>query len=353
MTDFPPLRIIAEGLRFAEGPVALPDGDVLVCETHGAGLVRINPQGVVSDFARFGGGANGAAVGPDGAIYVCNNGGGRVVFEESADGTVVSRPPRPGEAIRTPGRIQRVVESEPATTLYQHCDGRPLMSPNDIVFDRSGHFYFTDYGFFGGEIREVGMDRTGVDERIVRTLGMVMRSPPGSVFYAAADGGMIREVIHPLAGANGVGLSLDEKTLYVSESVTARLWAFDLIEPGQVGERRCLGVLPAGTRVNIVVADSLVVDAGGNIIVGTIFNGGLTIFSPDGSRVRHVPTGDLFTTNACFGGPELRTLFVTLGERGALGAFEGWPTPGLPLNFAAADRRRALTALKPRAKHSS
>jgi gluconolactonase len=333
MSDFPELQIVATGLHFAEGPVLLPNGDILVCETHGPGLERITPGGVKSTFAAFGGGANGAATGPDGAIYVCNNGGGRVVFEQGPDGELVGRPPRPGENVRKPGRIQRVTDGGEATDIYLECDGRALMSPNDIVFDRNGNFYFTDYGFYSGEIREAGLDRAGENGKIYRTLGMVMRSPAGSVYYASPDGKMIREVIHPMAGANGVGLSPDERTLYVAESVTARLWAFDLPEPGVVGERRCLGTLPFGGPANIVVADSMVIDGDGNIIVGTVLNGGLTIFSPDGSSIRHVPTGDIYTTNACFGGPNMRTLYVALGEQGALGKFEGWPSRGLDLNF--------------------
>lgn len=332
MSDFPTLRIIAEGLRFAEGPIALPGGDVLVCETSGRGLVRITPSGVVSVFAEFGDGANGAAIGPDGAIYVCNNGGGRVVFEPGPDGTMVSRPPRRDENFRKPGCIQRI-EAGTATTLYDNCDGRALMSPNDIVFDSSGHFYFTDFGFYTGEIRETGLDHSGADAHLLRPLGMTMRSPVGSVYYAAIGGSMIREVVHPMAGANGVGLSPDGKTLYVSESVTGRLWAFDLVAPGVVGRRRCLGCVVPGGPLNVAVADSMVVDDEGNIIVGTILNGGLSVFSPDGASIHHVPTGDLFTTNACFGGPDMRSLFVTLGERGALGVFEEWPTQGLTLAF--------------------
>ena len=330
---FPPMRLLADGLAFAEGPVLLPGGDILVCETNGEGLVRVGLDGRTTLYASVGGGANGAAIGPDGAIYVCNNGGGRVVREQRPDGTITMRPPRPDEKVRKPGRIQRVVEGGEAKTLYNSCDGRALMSPNDIVFDRSGHFYFTDYGFFAGEIREAGLATVGEDAATLRPLSMVMRTPPGSVYYAAADGTAIREVMHPMAGPNGVGLSPDEKTLYVSESVTARLWAFDLLEPGVVGRRRSLGCLPSGGAANVVVADSLVVDSEGNIIVGTIFNGGLTVFSPDGSSIRHIPTGDLFTTNACFGGPDMRTLYATLGGRGGLAAFEGWPTRGLDLNF--------------------
>ena len=65
----------AEGLGFPEGPVAMPDGSVIVAEITRGRLSRVDPDGTVSEVAAVGGGPNGAAVGPDGALYVCNNGG--------------------------------------------------------------------------------------------------------------------------------------------------------------------------------------------------------------------------------------------------------------------------------------
>src|SRR5262245_2158226 len=69
------VREVATGLRFPEGPVALPDGSVLVVEIAAARLTRIAPDGTKTTVAQHTGGPNGAAVGPDGKIYVCNNGG--------------------------------------------------------------------------------------------------------------------------------------------------------------------------------------------------------------------------------------------------------------------------------------
>jgi gluconolactonase len=79
--------------------------------------------------------------------------------------------------------------------------------------------------------------------------------------------------------------------------------------------------------------DSLCVDGDGNVIVATLVHGGVTSISPDGGTIRHTPTPDTLTTNACFGGPDLRTLYVTLSSLGELIAFDNWPTKGLKLNF--------------------
>lgn len=78
--------------------------------------------------------------------------------------------------------------------------------------------------------------------------------------------------------------------------------------------------------------DSLAVDTAGNICVATLVNGGITVISPDGKNVEHVPMPDHGTTNICFGGPELKTAYITLGTTGRLVAMD-WPRPGLPLNF--------------------
>jgi glucose/arabinose dehydrogenase len=69
------VRIIAAGLEFPEGPVAMTDGSVLVTEIAAGTLTRVSPDGRIERIAELGGGPNGAAIGPDGAVYVCNNGG--------------------------------------------------------------------------------------------------------------------------------------------------------------------------------------------------------------------------------------------------------------------------------------
>ncbi len=328
------MRLVADGLDFPEGPLILPNGDLLVCEMRAGRLTRITTAGRET-IATLGGGANGAALGPDGAIYVCNNGGSRFVGEKQPDGTTRYRTLTPGESMACiPGQIQRVAQDGTVTTLYTACGDIALMKPNDLVFDRAGNFYFTDSGDYEGPTHDTGMVAEGMDFTVLHMLATVTHRRGGSVFYASPDGSMIREVAHPFASANGVGLSPDETILYVSETTTGRLWAFDLTAPGKVGGRRCLGVVPGRMPLNLGMCDSLTVDSAGNILVGTLGNGGITIFSPDGTTIRHVATGDDCTTNCCFGGPDRRTLYVTCALTGRLIAFDDWPTAGLRLNFA-------------------
>jgi gluconolactonase len=307
-------RRVTGDLEFPEGPVALSDGAVLVTEIRGGRLTRIAPDGTRSCIAETGGGPNGAALGPDGALYVCNNGGSLWAerpWPYPDPGAVRLLLPAAHAEDGPPPSIQRVVPgSREVVLLYEACDGQPLRRPNDLVFDTEGGFWFTDSGASTARSK----DLTGV-------------------FYAAHDGSRIREVIHPLEMPNGIGLSPDGQTLYVVETRTRRLWACDLDGPGRVRSRRGLATVPSGGPLNFGGCDSLCVDSEGNVIVATIGRGGVTVISPNGDIVAHVAVDDPMTTNACFGGPEGRTLFVTAASTGRLLAFDDWPVPGLPLAF--------------------
>jgi gluconolactonase len=307
-TIAPRVTEIARGLRFPEGPVAMPDGSVLLVEIERKTLSRVTPDGRIHVVASLGGGPNGAAMGPGGKIYVTNNGG----FEW------IERPGRLFPAVQakdyTGGSIQ-VVDPETGKfdTLYDACDGRRLRGPNDLVFDRAGGFWFTDLG----KTRERDSDR-------------------GAVYYAKADGSSIVEAIFPLERPNGIGLSPDEKTLYVVETPTARCWAFTLSGPGQIesangpyrGEKGRVVVGLGGYQM----FDSLAVDSDGHICVATLVTGAVSDIWPDGSRVDQYTLPDMMVTNVCFGGRDLRTAFATLSMGGSLVSFE-WPRPGLPLNY--------------------
>ncbi len=305
MTEF---KEIASGLRFPEGPIAMPDGSVILVEIARGTLTRVMPDGKLHVIAELGGGPNGAAMGPDGKIYVCNNGG----FEwHERNGRLM---PGMQPASYKTGSIQRV---DPDTgkfeTLYDSCNGRKLNGPNDIVFDASGGFWFTDLG----KTREHDSDR-------------------GAVYYARPDGSSIQQMIFPLERPNGCGLSPDEKTLYVVETPTARVWAFDLTGPGQIKDangpyRGEKGRVVAGLG-GYQMFDSLAIDAEGNVCVATLITGAVSTITPRGELLEQVKFPDMMVTNVCFGGPDLRTAFVTLSGTGKLVAAP-WKRAGLKLNF--------------------
>jgi hypothetical protein len=158
---------------------------VILVEMRRQTLSRVTPGGQVEIVAELGGGPNGAALGPDGRIYVTNNGGpGWIVDAEGNNLPVGSAADNHG------GSIQRV---EPRTgkveTLYDRCDDRPIGSPNDLVFDDYGGFWFTDFGKYSAD---GGSDAS---------------SDSGGVYYARADGSRIERKIFPLDHPNGIGLT--------------------------------------------------------------------------------------------------------------------------------------------------
>lgn len=303
-------REIASGLQLPEGPVALADGSLVVVEILGGCLTRIHPGGTKQRIAEVGGGPNGAAIGPDGCGYLCNNGGSAWV---ERDGRRVPIAEAPQDA--HPGSIQRVdLDSGRVDTLYTAVNGRALRAPNDLVFDAHGGFWFTDYG----KVYPCSRDR-------------------GAVYYARADGSWIEEAIAPLDSPNGIGLSADGGSLYVAETYTGQILRFSIESAGRIHRVSDTPSAAAGTVIGRAGAarypDSMAVDSAGYVCVATAGLGGILVLAPDGSSSEQIELSDPLTSNICFGGPGLRTAYVTCGLAGRVVAFE-WPRPGLPLNFA-------------------
>ena len=302
------IELVTEGLQFPEGPIIMRDGSVVLVEIRRQTLTRVTPDGRQHVIARLGGGPNGAAIGPDGAVYVCNNGG----FEwiDRPDGLTA---PHGTPADYVSGSIQRVdLETGAVTTLYVECDGRPLRGPNDIVFDRDGGFWFSDLGKSNAEWIH-----------------------HGHLLYARPDGSMIKRVREGLVSPNGVGLSPDGKTVYVAETYTSRVWAFSISGPGELAASQDMW-LPGkvmGPLPGYQMLDSLAVEAGGKVCVATLVNGGVTAFDPAGG-FEHFAFPDPLTTNICFGGDDMRDAWVTASGTGRLYKCR-WPRPGLKLNFNA------------------
>jgi gluconolactonase len=303
------IELVTEGLQFPEGPIAMSDGSVILTEIERGTLTRVTPDGRHEVVAETGGGPNGAAIGPDGAIYVTNNGGS---FEfMKTNGMNI---PGPTPATHKGGLIQRVeIKSGKVETVYgpDACPGGRLNGPNDLVFDKQGGIWFTDHGCGDEDGRKWG-----------------------GLYYAKPDGSHISRQREHMISPNGVGLSPDEKVVYAADTNLGRLWAFDVAEPGSLGAQ--VGFGPGRVVCNLPgfqLLDSLAVEAGGNVCVATIINGGVTAFRPDGTTEHHA-FPDLITTNICFGGDDMMDAWVTCSSTGKLFKCR-WPRPGLKLNFNA------------------
>ena len=303
------MRIITDGLRFPEGPVAMPDGSVILTEIERGQITRVAADGSKSVVAVTGGGPNGLAIGPDGKLYCCNNGGFDYV---EANGYLA---PHGIAKDYSGGRIERIdIATGEVEILYKSGDfGCSLRGPNDIVFDAHGGFWFTDHG------------KQDFSSRCHDIVG---------IFYAKADGSFMEEVIFPSYNPNGVGLSPDGKTLYAAETYTCRLTKFNVVAPGKVDDAAGPGGpgIPLYRPAGYKFFDSLGVEECGNICVATIGECGISVISPEGELVEFIATDDIFTTNICWGGPDMKTAYVTLSGSGRLVAMD-WARPGLKLAY--------------------
>lgn len=307
-------RTIADGLLFPEGPVVMDDGSIIVVEIAGPRLTRVRLDGTTEVIAQWddpgSAGPNGAALGPDGAIYVCNN-GGFMWTETRGMRFPIDRETGANQAPNyVSGSIDRVdLETGAITTLYTDCDGDRLCGPNDLVFDRDGGLWFTDLG---------KQRRREVDK--------------GAVYHALPDGSSITRVIDNIDHPNGCGLSPDGSTLYVAQTTTGRLWAYEITGPGQLADPK--GTCIANTLGSL---DSLAVEADGTVVVAALRDGLLVVRPPqgnDGWTHEFVAvdgpliTNVAFTENADGSGT---TAYLTESAVGSLIALD-WPRSGLALN---------------------
>ena len=288
-TELREVQIVADGLAFPEGPVAMRDGTVLVAEIGGGSVARVGRDGTVERVAIVRGGPNGAAIGPDGALYVCNNGG-----------------------FRAEDRI------EPCGIEHE--------------------------GGVGGRRRKTTEmpTRCHAADKDIPIFRVRLHADPIAQNCAAGVGaGRINR-------ENGVGLSPDGTVLYWAETPTRQVQRRRLVAPGRVAHADCdVRALfrPSGADRYAVLAglpgchelDSLAIDSAGSVVVGTLVDSGVSEIRDDGSWTLHkLPPAlaDPLVTNVCFGGADLTTLYVTCSKTGRL-LRATWHCPGAPLAFTA------------------
>jgi len=249
-------ELIVKGLKFTEGPAWSPQGFLLFSDIPANRIYRWEPGKEPAIFRDPSNNSNGLAIDRQGRLIACEHGARRVTRTE-ADGKV--------------------------TILAEKFEGKRLNSPNDLTLHSDGSVYFTDPPY-GVKAEERELDFAGV--------------------YRLGAEGRLTLLVKDLRRPNGIGLSPDEKRLYVDDSEAKTVHAYDLQPDGTVGKGRLLINLgDHGTRG----LDGLKVDIEGNLYVtGT---DAVYVVGPDGKLLAKIPCPGQ-CTNCCFGEADRKTLFV-------------------------------------------
>ncbi|GAA0762133.1 gluconolactonase [Erythromicrobium ramosum] len=283
------MEIAGEGLAFPEGPVVVSDGSVIAVEIAASRSTR-SRNDCEEIICEIGGGPNGAAIRPDGALLVCNNDGMSADRMESLSG------------LGSGGRIERIdLATGKAKRVYDCCNDIRLEGPNDLVFDALVNLWFTDLGKTHSGIRTAS-----------------------GLFCCETNGRSICAVDRHAVSYNAVGLSADDSTVYVADTHQARLYR--CAKKPKAQRPRWVATSPGH-----VSYDSLAVTAAGNTCAGTLRAGGITTITPFG-ETRFRPFDDRYVTNIAFGGADMLDVWLTFSTRGLL-VKARCEEPGLRLHF--------------------
>lgn len=262
--------VLAEKIGFTEGPVWTSTGRLLVTSMS-RGLVYVlglSPGEPVAAF-ETGGGPNGLAEGPDGQVWVAQNGGATIASRSP-------RPVRPGlQTIDSGGTVRDVLAGD-------------FAAPNDLVVGPDGRVWFTDPASDGSRSRVRAYD---------------------------PDSGEVQVVLSDVDFPNGLAFGPDPADLYVADSDGDQILRYRL--DGFVpGRRAVFAESPGGP-------DGIAFDAEGHLYVAAFEADEVQVFDRAGTLVRRLPTGPgSRPTNLCFAGPDRATLVVTLAKGGRVVAFD-------------------------------
>jgi gluconolactonase len=272
---------IAATVAFTEGPVADREGNVYFTELVFQRIMKLTPQGVLSVFREQSNNANGMLIDPQGRLIACEG------AESRRMGVLQTFKPQITRTDLRTGRVEVLADT------YQ---GKPFVGPNDVTIDSKGRLYFTDL--------------TG-----------------GAVYRLDGPGQLMRILATPdIQRPNGIQISPDDATLYLIEANQMQggarmIRAYDLRPDGTIGNTRVhYNFYPgrSGDGMSIDSEGNLYVSAGMGQLRGTSetldTKTGVYVISPNGALLKFIPILEDYITNNAFGGPDMKTLYVTAGK---------------------------------------
>lgn len=256
------MKNLTEGYGLVEGPLWDSERGLLFSDVLFGGVHGLRPDGVVESVFEHRRGIGG---------LVLHDGGGLVV-----SGRNVSFKPFDG------GPTRLLLDNDPDNDNVGY---------NDLTTDQAGRIYVGSLG--SSPVFEDGLEPT-----------------PGHLWLIDLDGSS-RQLAAGIELTNGLGFSPDGKLLYHSDSRTDKVWVYDVYEDGGVSERRPFADAGGG------VPDGLAVAEDGSVWVALAQAGAVGVWEPDGTQRERLPVPLPMVTSVCFGGDDLRDLYVVTGSRGA------------------------------------
>ena len=272
---------VATTVAFTEGPAVDRDGNVYFTDIINQRIMKLGADGVLSTYRQSSNAANGLLIDADGRLIACEG----ATFE------------RPGVRLTGTPRVTRTdLKTGKIEVLADSYEGRPLVGPNDVTIDSRGRLYFT-------ELNGAAVYRIDAPGKVARIL-------------AAPD----------VRSPNGIQISPDDRKLYLVESNQGQggprlIRSYDLQPEGTVRNMRVLYDFSPGRSadgMSIDIQGNLYASAGMNQLRGTSETldnkAGVYVISPDGKLLKFYPIPEDFITNNAFGGPDMKTLYVTAGK---------------------------------------
>jgi gluconolactonase len=256
------VEILISGFDSPEGPAFDQEGNLYFVNWLSSAIMRLTPDGDVSEFFNTDGIPAGLAFHQDGSLYVADE----------------------GEEIHG---VLRIADGE-ATTLASAYGGFPLNGANDLVFDADGVLYFSDPW-------------------------QSSRDNPTGGFYRLFANGTLEGLDQGLAFPNGVAIDPSGDAVYLAETYHNRILRYPIGPDKEVGPREDFAYLPGEHG-----PDGMAFDEAGNLYVAHYGGGRVAIFSSDGEMTGEIRVAGANVTNVAFGGPDRRTLVITEVETASL-----------------------------------
>jgi gluconolactonase len=250
---------LADGFSFTEGPAVDKEGNVYFTDQPNNKILKWSVDGKLTTFHSDGGRANGLYFDQNGNLLSCSD---------------------------MDNELWSIDMTGNPEILVADYNGKKLNGPNDLWIHPNGGIYFTDPLY----------------KRPYWTRNPEMQQDGEHVYYLSPDRKKLTRVDEKLVKPNGIIGTPDGKKLYVADIGDKKTYVYDINADGTLANRKLFCELGS---------DGMTIDSKGNIY---LTGRGVTVFNPKGEQIEHIPIEANWTANVCFGGKDMKTLYITASQ---------------------------------------